>query len=88
MATVHTTDPVIHESHVHSDDTSSSANTVVLVLLIAVLAIGFLLFATRAFPFNAAGTRSDVDVNLPDVNVPVTNPPDVNVEQNNTNPAL
>jgi hypothetical protein len=87
MAIVHT-DPVVDERHVvhHDTDSSSSANMIVMVLLIAMLVIGFLLFATRAFPFNATGnTRSNLDVNLPDVNVPVTNPPDVNVNQDNSN---
>lgn len=87
MATIYT-DPIVHERHVvHSDDGSSSAMMVVMVLLIGVAAVGFLLYATGVFPFRAAAdTRPDViEVNIPDFSPPVTNPP-VNADQNTTNP--
>ena len=84
------TGPVVEERHiVHHDDDASSAGMIAVLLVAAVVIIGFLLFAMRAFPFGAAGTAgtSNLDVNLPDINVPATDAPDVNVNQENNVPA-
>lgn len=80
------THPVVEEHHVlHSDD-ASSAGLIAVLLVAAVLIIGFLLFAMRAFPFNAAGTTgSDINVDLPAVQTPDLTP-DVNVNQENMQP--
>lgn len=92
MATIHTSSPVVEERHVvHSSDDASSAGMIAVLLIAAVLIIGFLLFAMQAFPFNAAGTAgSNMDIDLPDVNMPAPSQmvPDVDVNQTNTtNPA-
>lgn len=76
--------PVIGERHVIHHDDDSSSGMIAVLLIAAVLIIGFLLFAMRAFPFEAAGTPDNttrMDINLPDVNVPATTP-DVNVNNN------
>lgn len=88
MATIHTSSPVVEERHVvHSDDDASSAGMIAVLLIAAVLIIGFLLFAMQAFPFNAGTAGSNMDINLPDVNVPAPDVvPDVDVNQNNTTP--
>lgn len=80
------THPVTEEHHVvHSDD-ASSAGLIAVLLVAAVLIIGFLLFAMQAFPFNAASpSGTDIDVDLPAATMPDVTP-DVNVNQENTTP--
>jgi hypothetical protein len=64
MAVTH---PVVEERHVvHSDDTSS-AGMLAVVLVAALVIIGFVLFMMRAFPFNAmapAGTNDGGNINI------------------------
>lgn len=84
---IHTTTPVEERHVVHHDD-DSSAGMIAVLLVAAVLIIGFLLFAMQAFPFNAAGTGgANLNIDVPDVNMPAVGTPDVNVNQeNNTTP--
>ena len=90
MAThIHTSPTVDERRVVHDDDASSSVGMIAVLLIAALLIIGFLLFAMRAFPFATTGTTgSDIDVSLPPAQnfVPDVVTPDVNVNQENTTP--
>ncbi len=82
MATTHEYHQPVVEHHVHDTEGDSSALMIVL-LVAAVLIVGFLLFVMRAFPFSAVGSASDRDI---DVNLPSVETPNVNVEQQQTAP--
>jgi|GEM_PF-4759092 len=89
MATHNHYHPAVAEDHHVADSDASSSAMMAVLLVAAVLIIGFLLFAMRAFPFNNAGTANrTIDITLPAAEAPATTPdsPAVNVNNTNTQP--
>jgi len=65
------------------DGDSTTAGIVAIVLIAAVLIVGFLMFMMQIFPFNQVGSETDYDINTdvqegttPDMNI---NVPDADV---------